>query len=453
MASAVWRVLVVCLGTLVVPLDSTVNVAFPHITRYFNLGIPAIQWLVISYTLTHASLLLVFGRAGDMLGHRRIFLIGTAWSAAAFVLCGMAQSYTWLLLARVAQGVGAGLVLSCGPALATFQFPESQRARALGLFTMMFGLGGALGTPVAGLLVQQWGWSAVFWFRAPIALIAFLLAFQLPAPTRPRAVGVFDAAGAGLLVLTISAMLIAFNQIQHGAYAILAVVIALCGLFGFVRQERRCEKPIIDLQLFRDFDFTLANLANTLINFSGFAIMLLMPFYLARATDLSVPAAGLLLAASPLGIALAGPLAGRLATRIAPRHLTLAGCVLASVGLFAIGSLAAQPNIAALATAMFFQGFGQGLFQVAYFDILTGSIPLRDRGVAGSLGMVTRTIGVVTAATLLMLAFQSLRGSGAGDASAGFLTGFQGAFQIAAAIPALLAIAFVLRAAAGVRRA
>src|ERR1700744_4259433 len=132
MASAVWRVLVVCLGTLVVPLDSTVNVAFPHITRYFNLGIPAIQWLVISYTLTHASLLLVFGRAGDMLGHRRIFLIGTAWSAAAFVLCGMAQSYTWLLLARVAQGVGAGLVLSCGPALAPFQFPEAQRRRALG---------------------------------------------------------------------------------------------------------------------------------------------------------------------------------------------------------------------------------------------------------------------------------------------------------------------------------
>ena len=101
--SSLSLVLVVCLGTLVVPLDSMVNLDFPSIIQRFDLGIPQIQWLVISYTLTHASLLLVFGRIGDMIGHRRIFLFGTAWSGGAFVLCGAAPTYNWLLFARCLQ--------------------------------------------------------------------------------------------------------------------------------------------------------------------------------------------------------------------------------------------------------------------------------------------------------------------------------------------------------------
>src|SRR5579872_2987438 len=130
-------VLVVALGTLVVPFDSSVNFAFPFITRAFGLPIPAIQWVVISYTLTYAALMLVLGRVGDMLGYRRIFLAGSLWSAIAFVLCATAPSYNALLAARVLQGIGAALVLSCGPALATSLYPESASTRVLGVYTMV----------------------------------------------------------------------------------------------------------------------------------------------------------------------------------------------------------------------------------------------------------------------------------------------------------------------------
>jgi MFS family permease len=470
------RVLVVCLGTLVVPLDSMVNLDFPSIIQRFDLGIPEIQWLVISYTLTHASLLLVFGRIGDMIGHRRIFLAGTAWSGLAFVLCGAAPSYGWLLTARCLQGFGAGLVLSCGAALVTGFVPEERRARVLGLYTMMFGLGSALGPLIAGVIVSRWGWSAVFWARAPIALASCALGFALPAtsPLRsvsaePRFVGPqvvdtpaaaslsdvppareqFDALGAALLVLTISTMLLTLNLLRSPAAAAAFAVVTLAGLWGFIRQERRVLRPIIDPRLFRIAGFAAVNLGHTLMNLAGFAIMLLMPFYLDRVAGLRALSLGLVLAIGSFGIVLAAPIAGRLAGQLNPRRLTVAGALCAVVGLGLIAALAGQVGVAVLALAMFVQGFGQGLFQVAYFDIVTGTIPRRDRGVAGSLGMLTRTGGVVLGATILMLAFQTLRGvagaQGASDAMA-FLFGFRGAFALAAMLTALVLVMLGVRA-------
>jgi len=213
-------VLIVCLGTLVVPFDSSVNVAFPSIIHAFDLPIPAIQWVVISYTLTYAALMLVFGRVGDMLGHRRIFLCGSGLGTIAFVLCASAPSLPWLLAARVLQGVGAALALSCGPALATSLYPETQRSRILGIYTMVFGLGSAAGSLLAGVLVQRYGWQAVFWFRAPLSLAAFGFAWFLPPglPTGERER--FDLPGAALLVLAISAMLLGLNRLQPGGNAV-----------------------------------------------------------------------------------------------------------------------------------------------------------------------------------------------------------------------------------------
>jgi EmrB/QacA subfamily drug resistance transporter len=449
------RVLVVCLGTLVVPLDSMVNLDFPSIIHRFDLGIPEIQWLVISYTLTHASLLLVFGRIGDMVGHRRIFLFGTGWSGVAFVLCGAAPSYGWLLFARCLQGVGAGLVLSCGAALVTGFVAEERRARVLGLYTMMFGLGSALGPLIAGVIVSRWGWSAVFWARAPIALascaLGFVLPAQLPIPGLPRPAGRerFDTLGAALLVVTIGTLLVTVNRLRVPEVAAAFAVVMLGSLFGFIRQERRVQRPIIDLRLFRIGGFAAVNLGHVLMNLAGFAIMLLMPFYLDGVAGLPAPALGLVLATASLGMVLAAPIAGRLAGRLDPRRLTVAGALFAALGLGLIAALAGRVGVGVLTLAMFVQGFGQGLFQVAYFDIVTGTIPRRDRGVAGSLGMLTRTGGVVLGATVLMLAFQTLRGvAGAqgGTDAAAFLFGFRGAFALAATLTVVVLVVLGARA-------
>ena len=310
------------------------------------------------------------------------------------------------------------------------------RTQVLARYMMMFGIGSTMGPSIFGLLVERFGWSAVFSFRAPIAAAAFLLAWTLPRPTRGEREP-FDAAGGVLLALGLSFLLLTLNRLRPpGPETIAFAFLAAAGFALFYRQEHRAAKPIIDFGHFHNADFTVINVSNVLINLSAFSIMLLAPFYLSRIPGLSLPIAGLILAASPAGTILAAPLAGWMATgsksrAIAPRMIALVGTALSGAGLFGISLSGSVANIPVLVLSMIVQGIGLGLFQVAYLDIVTAAIPARNRGVAGALGMATRTIGTVTGATILMLIFQSLRPAGQDD----FIGAFQTTFRIAAAIP------------------
>ena len=420
--------------------------------RSFALPIPEIQWIVIAYTLTYAALMLVFGRAGDIFGHRTIFLLGAAVSTAAYILCAMSTTYGWLLAARVLQGVGAALALSCGPALLTSLFPEERRAQVLSLYTLLIGLGGGLGPIVGGFLVERYGWPSVFAFRAPLALLALAAGFALPA-NRTRAVREgFDGPGALLLVLAIGAVLLALNQLQgrDQLFASLALL-AAAGLLGyaFAWHENRIDHPIIDVKYFRDPDFALLNVAHMFLGLAGFTIFLLAPFYLDAIGSLSAPVAGLVLAASPIGLILGAPAAARLARVIHPRRMALIGAALSACGLLTISLLGDRLNLAVLVLASSLQGFGMGLFQVAYFDIATTTIPKENRGVAGSLVLMTRTVGLVMGASVLMLAFRGLSAAAGGTGNSALLAGFTGTFAIAGSISLFVVVLALLRGWAG----
>jgi EmrB/QacA subfamily drug resistance transporter len=438
-----------CLGTLAVQFDSAVNIAFPDLVRSFALPIPDIQWIVIAYTLTYAALMLVFGRVGDIFGHRAIFLAGAVISATAFVLCAVSTSYGWLLAARVLQGIGAALALSCGPALITSLYPEERRARMLSLYTLLIGLGGGLGPIVGGFLVERFGWSSVFAFRAPIALLAVAAGFALPASRTHKLREGFDGIGALLLVLAIAAVLLALNQLQaDGQWLSSLALFAAAAVLGlaFTWRESAVAHPIIDVKYFRDADFALLNVAHMLLSLAGFTILLLAPFYLDTIGSLSAPVAGLVLAAAPIGLILGAPAAARLSTVIHPRRMALLGAVASAAALLAISVLGDRLNLGILVLASSLQGFGMGLFQVAYFDIATATLPKENRGVAGSLVLMTRTVGIVMGASVLTLAFRSLSEAAApGPEHASLLAGFSGAFAIAGGISTLVVLLALAR--------
>jgi MFS family permease len=438
------RLILVGLGASTVPLDTAVNIGFPDITRSFGLPIQMIQWVVICYVLTYASLMLAFGRVGDIFGHARVFRAGLAWSLAAFLLCAAAPAYGWLLLCRFLQGIGAGLVISVAPALVTGLFPASRRSRAVAVFTMIFALGSASGPLIGGALVNVWGWPAVFWFRAPIALLALIFFKGSPRAAGPVTRTPLDLIGAVLLAVTISSLLLFINKaprLRHDDWTALPLLaLAAAGSYAFLRRETRFPAPIVDLQFFRSPSFIVLNLASVLVYLTSFAVLLFVPYYLVRAAGASLPWAGAMLAASFAGMIVASPVAGRLIEHGRVNRIAFAGALLGGAGLIAIGSVNAASATLPILIALIVQGFGVGLFQVAYMDGVLGAIPQRDRGVAGSVAMLTRTLGIVSGATLLTLVFHAIEASAltAGQPPpAAFLAAFRSTFWAAGVVSML----------------
>jgi len=217
-----------------------------------------------------------------------------------------------------------------------------------------------------------------------------------------------------------------------------AGLVAAFAVRMFLVHERRSATPILPLHLFRRADFSGLNFANALVAFAGFAIMLIVPYFLARLTALDIGTAGLVLACSPLGTAVVSAFAGRLIETWGARAAAGTAAALTAAGLAGIGLWPSYPGVVLMAVPLFLTGAGLGLFQVSVLDVITGTMPPAERGVAGSLAQVTRTVGVITAASLLSLAFAMLSGGRAAD-DASFQAGFSTVFLVVALLPALVA--------------
>jgi MFS family permease len=421
---------IVGLGAALAPLDIAVNVALPAITTHFALALADVQWLVICYVLVYGSLMLVCGKLGDLVGHRLVFRVGLILSAAGCAACAAAPTWPLFLWARAGQGIGTALALACGPALSTSLYPEGQRTKALAGFTAGQALASTVGPLLGGVLIEIWGWSAVYWFRVPIALTALALSGLLPAPkldNRP-----FDALGAVLLACCTSALLLALVLSQRAvpAWQPMALGVgALAGIAIFIRHENRFDEPILRPALFADSAFVIPNLISALANLASFAILLLTPYYLVNVLGLSAAGAGLMIALAFVGGTAGAPLAARLVPRIGQRPTAFVGVVVVGASLIALGWTTPAMPMPVLVLLLLVEGSAYGLLVVAYTDIVTSTLARRDRGVAGALALLTRTLGVVSGASLL----SALQAHGAAGASGvdGFLAGYRFAFTAA----------------------
>jgi EmrB/QacA subfamily drug resistance transporter len=442
-------------------LDTSVNIALPAITRRFALGVGAISWVVVGYVLSYAALLLGFGRLADVVGHRRVLTAGLSVSLLGFGLCAGAPTFALLVAARVVQGVGAGMVLGSAPALVTLSAPPERRSRAVGLLQLCASVGFATGAPLGGVVLGAWGWSAVWWFRLPVGaalLILVVTTASWPAHAdRPRASPPpVDAAGAVSLAVALAGLLLAASRGRDLGWSspvvVGAVVVGTIALAVFVVVERRTPQPVVDLALFRLPGFALANVLNLAANAAGFVILLIVPYYLVSVRGLGPVAGGLVLGATPLATAVAAPLAGRLAERVALGPLSVVALGIEAAGLAATSRLRPGTSLVAVVAALALTGLGLGLFQVPNQSFVMGSIPRAAQGVAGSMTQAVRTIGVLlgvaTGGTLLELR-QSAHASRLGvraEAPASFVPAFRDVFVAAAVLAAAAALVALGRA-------
>ena len=414
------------LGTATTQLDTSVNIAFPAITKGFDISISDIQWVVICYVLTYASLLLALGRIGDTVGHAIIFRIGLIWSTAALLLVSYSPSFGAMLFFRFLQGVGAALVLSCSAALVVSLYGEERRSRALGIYTMMLSVGLMLGPLLGGALTAAWSWPAVFWFRVPLAVGALLMLRGMPASSQRQAADRFDILGGVSLVLGLVTMLLALNRLRELS-AIWFGILSAVAFAAFISRESRAARPIIALEILRQPGFALLNLVSVLANLAAFSVWLLVPYFLARVPDYTLTESGIILAMAAAGAVLAAPIGGRITGQhLSTERLAIAGAAAIGCGLLLLGAWTEQTPMILRIVGLAVQGVGLGLFQLAYSDIVIAALPLKDRGVAGSLVLLTRTLGTVAAASVVLVTFEML------NIQYGLLAGFQKTFQLAA---------------------
>jgi len=391
-------------GSLLGPLDSSVNIAFPDITEKFGIEVETIRWVIIPYVATYGCLMLVFGRLGDLFGHLLVFRIGLVASMVSYGLCGLAESFEWLLVFRVIQGVATAMLLSCGPALATGLFDENLRPRILGAYAMTYGLGTALGPSLGGILVEAWGWPAIFLFRVPIAVIAFLLLVGRVLPSLPK-----DARTTGWI-----------------------------GISGNTA---------------RNPAFVIVNATNIVVNFTAFSVMLLVPYFIAQPYTPSLSVGGAIMATGPLTMMFSAQAAGYLIPVFGANRLAFIGALSVGIGIYSVSLWSGDVAIIWMMLSLAIFGFGWGLFQTSSFEMVSAALPRSQRGVAGSLVLVMRMFGVVLAAYFLMLFFtDSFENARAANAPNAFLEGFQVSFEFAGLVLLGFLLLTLLRPGVWLRR-
>lgn len=373
-----------------------VNVALPSIAVDLSVGIEDAQLVILGYLMALGTLLLAFGRLGDVVGYRRVYVWGLVTFGVASLLCGLAGNVWTLAGFRVLQGVGSGMVQAIGPALLVRAFPAGERGRAQGLFAASVALGITVGPMLGALLTEWYSWSWVFFINAPLCLIGVAWALRVLPEERGVPGQTFDLLGAGLLFGTTSALLLAvlgggsWGWSGQTGGALLATV-ALLGA-AFAAAESRARQPVLEMGLLRIRAVQAGN-ASVLVAFAAlFTATFLIPFYLADVRGLSVLWTGVFMTPLPLATLLVSPFGGALSDRLGSRLPTTAGTALIGCGLLALSGIDGETSAFGLVWRLGVAGVGLGLFIGANQSLVLGAVPEDRLGMAsGMLAQVRNT--------------------------------------------------------------
>lgn len=318
-----WVLLAAVLGSGMAMLDATVvNIALPVLGADLDAGFSGLQWTVNGYTLTLAALILLGGSLGDRFGRRRVFVLGTAWFAAASLLCALAPTIELLVAARMLQGVGGALLTPGSLALISASFRQQDRARAIGAWSGLGGIAGALGPFVGGTLVQV-SWRLVFLINLPLAVLVVIVARRhVPESRDELSSPHLDLAGAALGAVGLAGTtyaLVAYGDSGASGPVLVGAVLGVLGLVAFVVVERRSTHPMLPVEVFAERQFTAANVVTFAVYAALAGVFFLLVVHLQVVGGFSPLAAGAALLPVTGCMLLLSARAGALATRIGPR--------------------------------------------------------------------------------------------------------------------------------------
>lgn len=446
---------IVLVGVLMSVLDGiVVSIALPTITAAFQVDISASQWTITAYLVTLTSLLLVFGRIAEFTGRTPLFIAGLAVFTLASLACGLSATFAQLVVFRVLQGIGGAMVFSISSAILFLAFPPQERGRAMGYLGSTVAIGSILGPVLGGLLVDTLGWRYIFLINLPIGviLVACSLLFLRTHEERAKSFHM-DWIGAVTLASALFFLMLFLSRLEQvAAPPVLALVcggLFVAGTVAFLLRESRCERPLLDLGIFRIRGFLLPVLAMMLFFVSSFMINVVGPFYFQGVLGLRPTQVGLLFLVVPLVMVVASPVAGWLYDMRHWRHYGTVGMAIVALCYFGLGIIARNWfNIAAMAGVFALLGVGSALFQSPNSTAVMNSLPRSQTAIASSVSAAVRNLGMtlgVALASLLLPLILRLSGSAGNvlQADKGMLAASVGDIMIVSGLLCLLTVAIL----------
>jgi len=436
-----WRLTALAM-TMLLPSAGTsiANVALPTLAVEFGASSQDVQWVVIAYLLATTTIIVAAGRLGDMLGRRRILLIGVALFGAASVAAALAPSLWPLVAARAAQGLGAAIMMALAVAAVGDVVPKERVGATMGLLGSVSAVGTALGPSLGGALIAVSGWQAVFAclaFLAAATLVLGLLAF--PRDRHPvQARVALDLPGIGTLAISLGAYALVTTLKVDLQSALFLAAVALTAMVAFVVIERSATSPLVQLRELRNRALSAGLVAIGLISVIMMSTLVVGPFYLSQVLNLDPLATGLVMSVGPAVAAVAGVPAGRLVDRVGGARVALIGLGGVIAGTTLMVLLPAAAGVPGYVLALSSITAGYALFQSANnTSVMTGVAGNRRGGVSGLLALA-RNLGLITGASVMGAIFAGtsqliIAGLPAGGAEAGMRMTFLVATLIALA--------------------
>ena len=397
----------------------SVIVALPSVAQDLQIELNSVQWVVIGYALTISALLLPMGRLADLIGQKRVYLLGAAIMVVGAAGAGLAPNLTTMLLARMLQGVGSAMTQGTGMAIMTSVFPSSERGRAIGLLMTTVGVGAVAGPSIGGFVVDFLHWRAVFFLTIPLALLgmaATLAVLRGWESERAGRGGGFDWPGAalstGVLVTLLLGLTLAtetgWTQPQIlGDFALSAAMFA-----AFIWWELRAPAPMFNLRFFRGRVFSCGIAAAFLTFLGQSSVLFLMPFYLQNVLGLTPKAAGLVVMPGALGMAILGSVSGTLSDKFGWRRFTVGGMLFSTLGLAILSRVTETSPLWQVIPGIVLVNCGMGMFYSPNSSSVLSAVGRDSYGVvSGLLNLVRNSANVISlaiATTIVTMTMGSL---------------------------------------------
>jgi MFS transporter, DHA2 family, multidrug resistance protein len=397
-----WVLANIMIGTFMAVLDATiVNVALAKIMGIFGVTIDRVEWVITAYLLVFAVMLPTSGWVADHFGYKRTYILALSLFTAGSFLCSTAWNENVLILFRVIQGAGAGFLMPVGMAIVTREFPHEQRGVALGFWSVAAAASVSLGPMIGGYLVTNFAWHTIFDVNIPVGMIGILATIIIQREYKTETSRSFDVVGFFSMAVFLAFLLLALTNGNSSwntggwtsSYILTCFALAAVGLVVFLITEFSVRHPLIALDLFKSYNFSLSNLILFIFGLGMFGSTFLLPLYLQNALDYTPFQAGMVFL--PVGIiqGLLSPVSGLLSDRINPKVPAVLGIIALAVSFYLNYFLSPYSDLRQIMMTLYVRGFGMGLLFTPLSTVALSDIPRHRMAQASGMFNVIRQVG------------------------------------------------------------